>query len=204
MRNTVVTAILGLGLAVFGFLAGVGVFALFFAPTPTAFAPITSADAAAWVQAAAATAAVLASAGIAVFIQKRDHRAAKRQSADVAVEIASYAQNVLRKVRDQLATRQKVYDVANGRTYFDKSVLNDVWNMLSGVSLQDVRDAVITRELITLRWTVRQFRENVEAAIQHYASLNSHEYSEFFRVLNEAATTAATAQARIEASAKKI
>jgi hypothetical protein len=183
-------------------LAAIGAVAL--AVDDAKFRPSSSADLATWVQAAAAAFAILASAGIAIFIQTRDHRVAKRQSADVAVEIALYARNVLQSVRDSLATRQQVYDVAVETVYFDKSVMDDLWNMLSSVPLQELRDVVITRELIVLRGTVRQFRENVETALRHFRELNAHEYDTFFRVLNDAATAASKVHANISARANTI
>lgn len=204
MKRMVTLVILTIGLWGLGFLATVGALALLCAPTATALAPTTSSEVAAWIQAVAATLAILASAGIAVFVQWLENRQAKQQSADVAVEIALYARNVLQSVRDQLDSREKVHNVGDGTTYFDRHLLGDLWNMLSDVSLQQMRDVAITRELILLRGTVRQFRQNVEAAIDRYMSLDAQDYDVLFRVLNEAATAGSKVYANIKARADSV
>ncbi|WP_313619526.1 hypothetical protein [Achromobacter sp.] len=202
MKKPAIFVLLALGLGGLGFLAAVGAFAIMFAPSTTTFAPVTSADAAAWIQAAAATLAILASAGIAIFVQTREHRVVKRQSAEVAAQIAHYAQFVLQSVRDRLSTRQHIYDIAEGNVYFDRSVLDDLLHILSDVSLQDVRDAVITKQLIILRGTVRQLKENVTTLLQQHRELDGHDYTEFFRISKAAADSAEDVYVKIGARAK--
>lgn len=183
-------------------LAGIGAVAL--ACADVTLLPKSSSDVAAWVQAAAAAVAIVASAWLALHIQHREQRAARKQSAEVAMQIAVYARNLLRIIRDRLSTRELLDRVATGQTPFDRSALDDLWSMLSAISLQELRDAAITKELMILRGTVRQYRLNVDLAIANHGQMSAGEYTIFINALTDAAAGAATVYTRVSEAASQL
>ncbi|MCY1532559.1 hypothetical protein D9M68_678420 [compost metagenome] len=198
MRKAAICLGLAAALTLITFLAGVGVIALLLAAQADSFAKKVIEDAAAWFQAIAAAIAIFASAWLALHVQTRSERTARRQAAEVASEVALYASNVMAFTRDQLNSRQGVYNVATRAVYFDLTALDDLWAMMSEISLQEVRSADITRELVILRGTIRQFKQNVTTALQRYAEMNEAEYTTLFRILNEGTNGAAKVHRKIE------
>ncbi|MBO1013480.1 hypothetical protein IPU70_07970 [Achromobacter sp. SD115] len=185
-------------LAFLAFFASIGALTVFLAPHTGSYVPQGSADVAAWVQAITAGLAIFASAWLALHVQARSENTARKQAAEAASEVALYARNLLTLTRDQFSTRQGVFDVATHAIYFDLTALEDLWAMMSAISMQEVRSAQITRELLILRGTIRQFNRNVHTAIKRHAEMNAAEYDTLFRVLNDATTGAAKVHSRIE------
>ncbi len=202
MRKTAIYTGIAAAITLIAFLAAIGAMTLLFAPSVDSFAPKTSGDAAAWTQAVAAAIAIFASAWLALYVQGRSERTARTQAAEVAIEISQHAVKVLTEIRRQLGTRQGVYDVATNAVYLDLGASQDLWAMMSEISIQAVRDAGITRELLILRGTVRQFNYNVDNALQHFRSMDTANYDVFFDALRKAVDAAETARENIATFAK--
>ncbi|NGT16944.1 hypothetical protein [Achromobacter insolitus] len=166
--------------------------------------PTSSSDVASWIQAVAATLAILASAGLALYIQARDLRVKRIGSALIAADIALHAKTLLAYVNTLFKDRQRVYDIAQGTHPFDRDALEDLWVMISQLDLQAIQEPVLVRPLLLLRASVRKVRQTVDTALSTHREMDGAAFDTLFRILANEAAHAATSQEKIFAAAENI
>lgn len=89
---------IGIALALAGFVGAIGVLTLIFSPKAGAYAPATSSDAAAWIQAVGSIAAIAA----AYWLGERQARKAREQAIEVHNLLTTRVENGVRAVIQQL------------------------------------------------------------------------------------------------------
>jgi len=166
--------------------------------------PTSSSDVASWIQAVAATLAILASAVLALRIQSRDTRIKRMGSAVVAADIALYATAVLSSIQTEFSDRQKVIAFGEGRRPFDREALDDLCDTVSQLDLQAIHEPLLVRPLLLLRMSVRKVRQTINTALAKCQNMTGQEFDTLFNILKNEAEVAKTAHQKISAAADHI
>ncbi len=85
-------------------------------------------------------------------------------------------------VADRLSDRESVHRAAEGLIHCDLGELYRLDKYVSAIPLQAVPHSLITQTMI-LGSTVRQFKEKVQMALDHYRTMDGAQFADFFRTL---------------------
>ena len=156
---------------------------------------LTSSEWAAWVQAVGSIAAILGSVGVAIWQAGRLHknslellRTEKRLGrTELAQALLSLGTNCLRLLEHcaaQFPDRESVHNAAEGRVHFDLNELKIVEGAVHAIPLHSLPHKLVSLTMMVSS-TVRQFRENVEFALQSHRSMDAAEFEKLFAVLTQ-------------------
>lgn len=155
---------------------------------------LTSSEWAAWVQAVGSIVAIAGSVGIAIWQSKQQHKAsmalllaekrfARIELAKAILSLSTSALQLLKYSTKAFPDRQSVHDTAEGRRHFDFGELRVVEGAIQAVPLHTLPHELVQLTMI-VNSTVRQFRENIEFAIQTYRQMDADAFNTFFETLS--------------------
>lgn len=156
---------------------------------------LSSSDWAAWVQAVGSIAAIFGAAGIAIWQAGKQHKTslaavhAQHRLARVATaralhSLSTNCQRAMAHAARQLPSREAVYNIAEGHAHFDLEELKVIEGAVRSIPLHTLPHQLVHLTMIVSS-TVRQFRENVEVALQSHRSMDAAAFEKFFGVLGE-------------------
>ena len=177
------------------------------------FSDLSGSEWAAWVQALGSVVAILGAVGIAVWQSNRQHqdslsllraekRLARTESAKALLSLSAGALRVLEHSAKSFPDRQSVYDTAEGFRHFDFGELRMVEGAIQAVSLHTLPHELVTLTMIVSS-TVRQFRENIEGAIQIHRRMDATDFDTLFKALTGLANSLARTCADIEKEVRR-
>lgn len=154
---------------------------------------LSSSEWASWVQAVGSIVAIIGAVAIAVWQARQQHKAsldllraekrlARTESAKAILSLSTGALRLLEHSARAFPDRQSVYDAAEGRTYFDFGELRVVEGAVQAISLHTLPHELVRLTMIVSS-TVRQFRENIEFAVQNYRQLDGSAFEKLFEAL---------------------
>lgn len=175
---------------------------------------LTSAEWAAWVQAVGSIVAILAAAGIAIYVARLQHNNAlelhKTEKRTEKVEItktlfvlATNSSKAMKHIASQLNDRDSVHNAAQGRESCDVGELHRIDKYLNEIPLHTVPHSMVTLTMI-LGSTVRQFKEKVEMALNLHLEMNADMFDDFFQTIGEMNTSIAATCKDIDAEVKRL
>lgn len=174
---------------------------------------MTSSEWAAWVQAVGSIAAVFGAAGIAIWQSGRQHKNSlallrteqRLGRVELAKALLSLSQNCLRLL-DHLAAqfpdREAVYNIGEGRVHVDFNELSVAEGAVHDIPLHSLPHRLVSLTMM-VRSTVRQFRENVDFALQSHRAMDANEFEKLFRILEEMRASLKLTCNDIEAEVKR-
>jgi hypothetical protein len=132
---------------------------------------------AAWLQAFASVAAIVWAGWSARQLQRASLKQARITRTDAVHAISNAAAKRVAHVVDQLRAPDAISGIAQGWVEFDSPALREIENGMTSILLY----ALETPELVTnvMTATLRQFRENVEAALRLARQMDTKEFSTF-------------------------
>lgn len=156
---------------------------------------LSSSEWAAWVQAVGSVAAIFGAAGIAIWqagkqhkssleVVRAEHRLAGVATARALHSLSTNCQRAMAHAAVQFPSREAVHCIAEGRTHFDLEELKVIEGAVRSVPLHALPHQLVHLTMI-LSSTVRQFRENVEFALQSHRTMDGGAFEKFFGVLGE-------------------
>ena len=159
------------------------------------FTGMTSSEWAAWVQAVGSIAAIFGATGIAIWQSRKqhqnsldllraEHRLTRTELARALLSLSTNCQRALAYCAAQFPDRESVHYIAEGRVHFDFNELQLIEGAVRAIPLHSLPHRLVNLTMI-LSSTVRQFRENVELALQSYRSMDAAAFQKFFDVLAE-------------------
>lgn len=174
---------------------------------------MTSSEWAAWVQAVGSIAAVFGAAGIAIWQARQQHKNSlallrteqRLGRVELAKALLSLSQNCLRLL-DHLAAqfpdREAVYNIAEGKVHVDFNELSVVEGAVHDIPLHSLPHGLVSLTMMVSS-TVRQFRENVDFALQSHRTMDANEFKKLFRVLADMRASLKLTCNDIEAEVKR-
>ena len=155
---------------------------------------LSSSEWAAWVQAIGSIVAIVGAVGIAIWQSKQQHKAslvplreekklARTELAKALLSLSTGALRLLEHSTKAFPDRQSVYDGAEGYRHFDFGELRVVEGAIQSVSLLTLPHELV-RLMMIVNSTVRQFRENIEIAIQTHRKMDANAFNTFFEALS--------------------
>ena len=177
------------------------------------FTNLTSSEWASWVQAIGAIAAIFGASGIAVWQAKKqhaislsviraEHRLMRTEAAQALHSLSVSCHNALSYSAKQFPDREAVHDIAEGRIHFDFNELNVVEGAVRSIPLHTLPHQLVSLTMIVSS-TVRQFRENVEFALQKHRTMNSVAFTKYFEALSGLQSSLALTCKDIEAEVRR-
>lgn len=160
---------------------------------------LTSSEWAAWVQAVGSIAAIFGATGIAIWQARRQHkdslkllhterRLARTELAQALLSLSTSCLRLLKYCAEQFPDRESVHKIADGNVHLDLNELRVVEGAVLAIPLHSLPYKLVSLTMMVSS-TVRQFRENVEFALQSHRSMDAAEYEKFFVVLDEMQTS---------------
>ena len=154
---------------------------------------LTSSEWASWVQAIGSIAAIVGSVLIAVWQANRQHQAsldllraekrlARVESAKALLSLSTGALRLLEHSARAFPNRESVHDTAEGRKYFDFGELRVVEGAIQAISLHTLPHELVRLTMIVSS-SVRQFRENIEYAVQNHRQMDGDAFDALFEAL---------------------
>lgn len=154
---------------------------------------LTSSELASWVQAFGSIAAILGATGIAVWQSKRqhanslavlrvEHRLVRTEAARALLSLSTNCQKALEHSARQFSDREAVHNIAEGRVHFDFNELNVIEGAVRSIPLHSLPHQLVPLTMIVSS-TVRQFRENVEFALQEHRTMDATAFAKYFETL---------------------
>jgi len=174
---------------------------------------LTSSEWAAWVQAIGSIAAICGAVAIAVWQSKQQHKAsldllraekrlARTELAKALLSLSTGALRLLDHSAKAFPDRQSVHDTAEGRRYFDFGELRVVEGAIQAISLHTLPHELV-RLVMIVNSTVRQFRENIEFAIQTHRQMDADGFTKLFDALTGLSKSLALTCADIEKEVRR-
>jgi hypothetical protein len=102
----------------------------------------------------------------------------------------------------QFPDRDAVHNIAEGRVHFDFNELNVVEGAVRSIPLHTLPHHLVSLTMI-ISSIVRQFRENVEFALQQHRTMDSAAFTKFFEVLRGLESSLALTCIEIEAEIRR-
>lgn len=169
---------------------------------------MTSSEWASWVQAIGSIAAIIGALGIAIWQSKQQHKAslalmhaekklARTELAKALLSLSAGALRLLEHSTKAFPDRQSVHDAAEGRRHFDFGELRTVEGAVQAISLHTLPHELVRLTMI-VKSTVRQFRENIEFAVQTHRQMDANAFNTLFEALNSLTKSLALTCADIE------
>lgn len=169
---------------------------------------LTSSEWASWVQALGSIAAIIGAVGIAIWQSRQQHKAslallraerqlARIEQAKAVLALSTGALSLLEHSANAFPDREAVHNTAEGRRYFDFGELRVVEGAIQGI-LPHTLPHELVRLTMIVSSTVRQFRENIEFAVQNYRKLDAGQYAKLFDALSGLQKSLASTCADIE------
>ncbi|WP_051975391.1 hypothetical protein [Cupriavidus necator] len=138
-----------------------------------------------WAQAVASVAAIWWAGRTGTRLQRSDRLHARKTLAGAVLEIATAAQQRLGHAASEIKDREALYLIGVGDKHFDQHGLGEIEKAVTAIPLHELNTPELVRLVLMLSGTVRQFRENVEAAIRLYSSMDAAQHDAFFTGLRE-------------------
>jgi hypothetical protein len=146
---------------------------------------------AAWVQAIASVAAIVAAAWFAVLQSRIQYASALRlqerqrlrEEVRLAEAVSAIAKNVHKLITMDvivLSDRERIYLIQTGRHPFDLGGLIEAEASVAAIPLHSLPTAHMVRLTMILSATIRQFRAKVQNAFENYRNMDSSAYTDFF------------------------
>lgn len=161
------------------FYAVYGAFTIFNKGQVVAFHFEKSGDLAAWIQAATSFIAIVASACIAIYIQKTDHRNQRTAPVEVAIEIAKYCELALVKVKEGTLSLEDLRKIPENSVPFDLPGVRATAKLALDMPVLELRNGEAVNVVVRLGHAMRQLLEHIEKLSGHYhkmdiAAFNRH------------------------------
>ena len=156
---------------------------------------LTSNELASWVQAIGTIFAVLAAAIIAVWQSRRQHHNAliiykeeqRHASLEQAKTLLTLCQNCLKATKhfaSEMNDRESIYLIVTRGKYLDYGELQSLRNATSNIPLHSIPSTLITHAMV-LGANIRQFKQNVDMALELHRNMDSAQFETFFKTLKE-------------------
>jgi hypothetical protein len=156
---------------------------------------LTSSEWAAWVQAIGSIAAIIGAAWIAIWQSRKQHKSSlellRTEHKLVRIEVAqalsflsSNAQRLLNSYTKELSDREFLHKVAERKIYYDLNELKIVEGAVHSMPLHEIPHQLVGLRMLA-HSAIRQFRENIEKALEIHSTMNAAEFGKFFSVLSE-------------------
>jgi hypothetical protein len=177
------------------------------------FSSMTSSEWAAWVQAGGSIAAIAGAVGIAIWQSRKQHQAslavlraqhslARLEAARALKELSVAAHRLLEHSNKAFPDRQAVHDTADGRRFFDFGELRVIEGALQSVPLHSLPHDLV-RLTMVLGSCVRQFRENIEFAMQRHRQMDAKDFTTLFESLASLTKSLGLTRQDIESAVKR-
>jgi hypothetical protein len=156
---------------------------------------MTSAEWAAWVQAIGSVFAIAAT-GFGVWYQgnkqhesallmyQLEKRNARIELANTLYQLALNCSKAVQFISSELNDKDAVNSFVQGGKHVDWAMLRQLESALAGIPLIGLPSDLVSQPMI-LHSTIRQFRENVEFALECQGKIHSAEYLQFFQTMKE-------------------
>lgn len=156
---------------------------------------LTSSEWASWVQAIGSIFAIVGTALIAIWqshkqhqislsVLRAEHRMIRIETAKTLSEFSKNVICVVEHVVKRLSDREAVHTVAERNGPSDLNELIVLERAVLAVPLHSLPHSLVTLTMF-LSSTIRQFRENVEGALENHRNMSSESFSALFSVLAE-------------------
>lgn len=157
---------------------------------------LTVSDWAAWVQAIGTLLAIFFSARIAIKQSKLQFESSlklqKFQDAEkrliLTESVLSIFKNAvasIKYVKNELSTRQAVYEVATKRKYYDLDMLTDVLNTLRQIPIHDLPSPTLVTSVMVAIPTIRQLDIQINKALLESSKMDADDYDKLFLTIEE-------------------
>ena len=156
---------------------------------------LTSAEWAAWVQAIGSIVAILVAVLVAVWQSGKQHknalnrhiveqRYAKTELAKTLLVLAERCTKVVTYLADQVGSREAIYEIVEGDTYFDLEEVSRLDVAIAGIPVQNLPSSLVEPNL-NLSSTVRQFLEKVQLVLRVHRKMDAAAFADFFKVTSD-------------------
>jgi hypothetical protein len=174
---------------------------------------LTSSEWASWVQAFGSIAAIFGATFIAIWQSKKqhaislsvlraEHRLARTEAARALLSLSVNCKRALEHSANQFPDREAVHSIAEGQRHFDFNELNVIEGAVRSIPLHGLPHQLVPLTMIVSS-TVRQFRENVELALQRHRTMDGAAFMTYFEALNGLRSSLALTCKDIEAEVRR-
>lgn len=108
--------------------------------------------------------------------------ASKQRKAKALLSLSTGALRLLEHSAKAFPDRESVHDVAEGRKYFDFGELRVVEGAIQVISLHTLPHELVRLTMIVSS-SVRQFRENIEFAVQNHRRMDGDAFGALFETI---------------------
>ena len=155
---------------------------------------LTSSEWAAWVQAIGSILAICGAVGVAILQSRWQHRSsmttlkaersfARLETARALQELSTGALRLLRHSNTAFPDQQSIHDTAEGQKFFDFGELQVIEKYVQAIPLHTLPHDLV-RLMMSLGSYIRQFRENLEFAMQRHDKMTAAEFDTLFSSLS--------------------
>lgn len=146
-------------------------------PIVTAVKPLLKKEPAAWAQALGAVVAILASAGIAIWIQRRDHRNQARAPIEVALTIAGYCVGAVTKMKEGTISLGELRKLEPGEVPFDLGGVQSMAKLANDLPVFELRSGDAVNEMLSLAHTMRHLNNYAAFVADQCRSMSEADFS---------------------------
>ncbi|WP_218644144.1 hypothetical protein, partial [Burkholderia pseudomallei] len=159
---------------------------------------------AAWVQAVASVAAIWWSGKSARDLQQTNLRQQRITRTRAVLRISEALSSTVQAATNRLIDRETLERVYRAEIEFDQSALEDFERAVQCIPLHDLETPELVTQVLMLRSTIRQFRENAEHALKDVFSMDSDSLDLYFKSNREMSACCDDITSRIRSELAKI
>ncbi len=135
-------------------------------------------DLASWIQAVTSFAAIMASAYIAIHIQRADHRNQRKTPIEVAITIAGYCVIAVTKMKQGTISLEELRKSRPGDVLFDLDGVQAMAKLTAELPVFELRSGDAVNHLLSLRHTMRQLSAYAMSLSGHYQDMSENAFKE--------------------------
>ncbi|WP_238866458.1 hypothetical protein [Achromobacter xylosoxidans] len=132
-----------------------------------------------WVQAILSALAIIASAWIAMSVQRRDHKNQLRGPIEVAIEVARYSTLAVEKTLDKFGSLEAIYNVAQGKEHFDVDGITLMAKLATELPVYELRNKDAARHMLSLSHMMRQLDALVRDTLAHHRQVDAKAFEDY-------------------------
>ncbi|WP_246892477.1 hypothetical protein [Achromobacter xylosoxidans] len=163
-----------------------------------------SGDLAAWIQAATSFIAIVASACIAVYIQKTDHRNQRTAPVEVAIAIATYCELSIGMIKEATRSLEDLRKIPANSVPFDLPGVRATAKLALDIPVLELRNAEAVNMVVRLGHTMRQLLQHVEKLSGHYHQMSTAAFDRHHCILDTLFAMIKACQKGLEEALNKI
>lgn len=141
-------------------------------PIVSAVTPLLAKEPAAWAQAIGGVIAILASAGIAIWVQRRDHANQARAPIEVALTIAGYCADAVFKMKQGSISLSELRKLQPSEVPFDLAGVQAMAKLANDLPVFELRNGDAVNEMLSLAHTMRQLNAYATSMTGHYHNMS--------------------------------